>query len=39
MRYVLPITVFLKLKDLGGKALPSYEEFFLLFEASNNRKK
>ena len=29
MRYVLPITVFLKLKDLGGKALPSYEEFFL----------
>jgi Helicase conserved C-terminal domain/Type III restriction enzyme, res subunit len=29
MRYVLPITVFLKLADIGGNVLPSYEEFFL----------
>lgn len=29
MRYVLPMTVFLKLKDIGGNVLPSYEEFFI----------
>lgn len=28
MRYVLPITVFLKLKDIGSNVLPPYEEFF-----------
>ncbi len=28
MRYVLPITVFLKLKDIGQKVLPPYQEFF-----------
>lgn len=28
MRYVLPCTVFLKLKDIGGKVLPSYAEIF-----------
>ena len=29
MRYVLPITVFLKLKDIGGNVLPPYEEHFI----------
>jgi SNF2 family DNA or RNA helicase len=29
MRYVLPITVFLKLRDIGEKVLPSYEERFI----------
>lgn len=28
MRYVLPITAFLKLKDIGGDVLPPYEEFY-----------
>lgn len=28
LRYVLPITVFLKLKDFKEKVLPSYREFF-----------
>jgi hypothetical protein len=28
MRYVLPMTAFLKLKDIGGNVLPAYEEFF-----------
>ena len=28
MRYVLPITAFLKLKDLGGHVLPPYQEHF-----------
>jgi superfamily II DNA or RNA helicase len=28
MRYVLPITAFLKLKDIGGDVLPPYEEVF-----------
>ncbi|KGM38754.1 hypothetical protein JY96_21170 [Aquabacterium sp. NJ1] len=28
MRYVLPITVFLKLKDIGSNVLPPYQEFF-----------
>lgn len=28
MRYILPITVFLKLKDLGEGVLPPYEEIF-----------
>ncbi|OYU98479.1 MAG: helicase, partial [Burkholderiales bacterium PBB5] len=28
MRYVLPMTAFLKLKDIGGNVLPPYEEFF-----------
>lgn len=27
-RYVLPYTVFLKLKDIGGDVLPAYDEFF-----------
>lgn len=29
MRYVLPITVFLKLRDIGQKVLPPYEEQFI----------
>lgn len=29
LRYVLPITVFLKLRDIGQKVLPSYDETFL----------
>ncbi len=29
MRYVLPMTVFLKLKEIGGNVLPSYDEFFV----------
>ena len=29
MRYVLPFTAFLKLKDIGGNVLPRYDEFFL----------
>jgi hypothetical protein len=28
MRYVLPLTVFLKLKDIGGDVLPPYREHF-----------
>jgi SNF2 family DNA or RNA helicase len=28
MRYILPITVFLKLKDIGGDILPPYQEYF-----------
>lgn len=28
MRYVLPMTAFLKLKDIGDNVLPTYEEFF-----------
>jgi len=32
MRYVVPITVFLKLKDIGGNVLPSYDEEFLPVE-------
>ena len=28
MRYVLPCTAFLKLKDIGGNVLPPYAEFF-----------
>lgn len=28
-RYVLPFTVFLKLKDIGGNVLPSYKEHFV----------
>ena len=28
MRYVLPCTAFLKLKDIGGNVLPPYEEFY-----------
>jgi hypothetical protein len=28
MRYVLPMTVFLKLKEIGQKVLPSYDEYF-----------
>jgi hypothetical protein len=34
MRYVLPITAFLKLKDIGGNVLPPYEEFFMGCEMS-----
>lgn len=29
MRFVVPQTVFLKLKDIGGNVLPSYEEEFI----------
>jgi hypothetical protein len=29
MRYVVPITVFLKLKDIGGNVLPEYVEEFI----------
>ena len=29
MRYILPITVFLKLKDLGEGVLPAYKEYFV----------
>lgn len=29
MRYVLPFTVFLKLKDIGGNVLPTYDEEFI----------
>lgn len=29
MRYVLPFTVFLKLKDIGGNVLPAYDEEFI----------
>ena len=29
MRYVLPITVFLKLRDIGQKVLPAYAESFI----------
>ena len=29
MRYVLPITVFLKLRDIGQKVLPPYDEQFI----------
>lgn len=29
MRFVLPITVFLKLKDIGGAVLPPYQEHFV----------
>lgn len=29
MRYVLPVTVFLKLRDIGQKVLPPYEEQFI----------
>lgn len=29
MRFVLPYTVFLKLKDIGGNVLPPYEEEFI----------
>lgn len=39
MRFVLPITVFLKLKDIGQKVLPPYEEQFIevpMTEAQGN---
>ena len=29
MRYVVPYTAFLKLKDIGGNVLPPYEEIFI----------
>ncbi len=29
MRYVVPYTAFLKLKDIGGNVLPPYEELFI----------
>ena len=29
MRYVVPMTVFLKLKDIGGNVLPAYQEEFI----------
>ena len=28
MRYVLPMSAFLKLKEIGGNVLPAYQEFF-----------
>ncbi len=38
MRYVLPITVFLKLKELGDDVLPAYEEIFRPVEMTEARK-
>lgn len=38
MRYVLPYTVFLKLKDIGGNVLPPYEEVFVDVEMDAHQK-
>lgn len=38
MRYVLPITVFLKLRDLGSGVLPNYTEIFRPVEMSEVQK-
>jgi len=38
MRYVLPLTVFLKLKDIGQKVLPSYREVFTGIPMSEDQK-
>ncbi len=37
MRYVLPCTAFLKLKDIGGNVLPSYKEVFTEVEMSQEQ--
>lgn len=37
MRYVLPITVFLKLRDLGEGVLPGYKEVFLPVEMTEDQ--
>ena len=39
MRYVLPMSAFLKLKDIGGNVLPAYQEFFtgVAMEAEQQR--
>lgn len=37
MRYVLPMTVFLKLKDIGGNVLPPYQEFFTGIEMTQEQ--
>lgn len=37
MRYVLPITVFLKLSDIGGNVLPPYREIFEEVEMSEEQ--
>lgn len=37
LRYVLPITVFLKLRDIGQKVLPSYDETFLEVEMQEDQ--
>jgi SNF2 family DNA or RNA helicase len=36
MRYVVPITVFLKLKDIGGNVLPPYVEEFMSVELADD---
>lgn len=38
MRYVLPITVFLKLRELGDNVLPAYEEIFRPVEMTEAQK-
>lgn len=35
MRYILPVTVFLKLKDIGGNVLPPYREHFIGIEPTS----
>ena len=37
LRYVLPITVFLKLRDIGQKVLPAYEEQFMAVPMSETQ--
>lgn len=37
MRYVLPCTAFLKLKDIGGNVLPSYKEVFTEVDMSQEQ--
>ncbi|MDD0197437.1 DEAD/DEAH box helicase, partial [Shigella flexneri] len=37
MRYVLPITVFLKLRDLGEGVLPGYKEVFRPVEMTEDQ--
>ncbi|WP_122358707.1 DEAD/DEAH box helicase, partial [Pseudomonas ficuserectae] len=36
-RFVLPFTVFLKLNDIGGNVLPSYQEEFIEVDMSENQ--
>lgn len=38
MRYVLPITVFLKLRDLGQNVLPDYQEIFRPIEMGEEQR-
>lgn len=37
LRYVLPITVFLKLRDIGQKVLPAYDESFVDVQMSDDQ--